>query len=264
MASFSSCHSALRAETRRDLKQATRHPLWYFADGNCIFLVDNILFNLHRFILTSHSAVFRALFELPPPNQRGIHGKRTTFGEISIVEGTDDKHPIALSGVVVSDFEAFLTILYLPVYETDPGLSLDQWVSILELSSRWDFASIRMHAISKLELTPSDTLNPILRLSLALKYDLSGRSWLVRPLTSIVTRKEPLTCQDASILGLNMTVLIARAREEVRSVFEVDEEWCNYCERCGKTSLLEEDDVEEVIMEVFGFTAAEISQPEQV
>ncbi|KAG8834160.1 hypothetical protein FRC17_009420 [Serendipita sp. 399] len=227
-------------------------------------MVGNILFNLHRFILTKHSAVFRTLFELPPPNQRGMHAKRSAFGEVHIVEGTDDSHPIALSGVAASDFEAFLTVLYLPVYESDPGLSLEQWVSILELSSRWDFATIRMHSIAKLDSIPTNVLTPILRISIALKYELSGRSWLVQPLASIVTRKEPLSSQDAKLLGLEMTVLVARAREEVRNIFELEEEWCDCCGRCGKTSLLEENDIEDVIVEVFGFSPADISQPEQV
>lgn len=95
-----------------------------------------------------------------------------------------------------------------------------------------------------------------MRLFLAAKFDLSGCTWLFHPLEHLVTRKEPLSMEDARLLGMETIVLVARAREEVRATIEIEDEWCDCCERCGKTSLLEEGDIDDVISEIFGVSAA--------
>jgi hypothetical protein len=130
-------------------------------------------------------------------------------------------------------------------------------MSVLELATHYDFAAIRSHAISRLDRFPADDLPPVLRLSLALKYDLSQPTWLLRPLSALVRRKEPLSFHDATMLGLEVTLLIFRAREEAREVIE-DDDWCDCCERCGRTSMLEVDEVEDVVIQVFGLTGAEM------
>ncbi|CAG7847426.1 SubName: Full=Uncharacterized protein {ECO:0000313/EMBL:CCA68186.1} [Serendipita indica DSM 11827] len=230
----------------------SRHPVWYFEDGNCIFLVDNVLFNLHRFVLTRNSAVFGALFQLPPPQRLRVHAKRAQLGEESVPEGVDDTRPIVLNGVSLVDFEAFLSLLYLPIYESDEHFSLAQWISILEVATRWDFTAIRQHAVTRLEGFAQEDMTPVLRISLARRYHLRGPSWQLRPLTALVTRKEYLSIEEAQLVGLETAILIARAREEVRNVIEVEEDFCDCCERCGKTSLLEENDVEDVIADILG------------
>jgi hypothetical protein len=58
------------------------------------------------------------------------------------------------------------------------------------------------------------------------------------------------------MLGIEVTLLIFRAREEAREVIE-DDDWCDCCERCGRTSMLEVDEVEDVVITVFGLTEVE-------
>jgi hypothetical protein len=141
------------------------------------------------------------------------------------------------------------------IFETDSQFTVTDWISILDLATRWDFATIRQHAVSRLDAFSADKLSPVMRLFLTAKFDLSGCSWLNHPLEHLVTRAEPLNMEDARLLGLETTILIARAREEVRATIEIDDEWCDCCERCGRTSLLEEDDVDDVISEIFGVSA---------
>ncbi|PVG03273.1 hypothetical protein CPB86DRAFT_695243 [Serendipita vermifera] len=227
-------------------KLSVRHSTWYLEDGNCIFRVESTLFNLHRFLLTRHSAVFRTLFELPPPSALSPEG-RVQYNNEMVLEGVADSHPITLNGVTVAAFEPFLTLLYLP----DEAFTLAEWTSILDLATRWDFTTIRRYAIAQLECFSDDTLTPALRVSLANRFSITGAAWSLQPLAKLVSREEPLTIEDAQLLGLELTILVARAREEVRATFEVDEEWCNTCEQCPKSSLLEEDRVGEVFNRVF-------------
>ena len=126
----------------------------------------------------------------------------------------------------------------------------------MELATRWDFTAIRQHAVTGLEAFAQDDMTPILRISLARRYHLRGDAWQLRPLTALVTRKEYLSIEEAQLVGLETAILIARAREEVRNVIEVEEDFCDCCERCGKTSLLEENDVEDIIVDIFSLASS--------
>jgi hypothetical protein len=127
---------------------------------------------------------------------------------------------------------------------------LAEWTSILDLATRWDFATIRRYAIAQLECFSDETLTPALRVSLANRLSIAGDAWSFQPLSKLVSRDEPLTLEDARLLGLELTILIASAREEVRAIFEIDEEWCSSCEQCPKSTLLEEDKIGEVVKQV--------------
>jgi hypothetical protein len=90
--------------------------LSHFTHSHLFSKIESVLFNLHRFMLATHSPVFRTLFELPPPlSQPCDCGKKLRAeGEQEIPEGSDDHHPIVLNGIMVADMEPFLTILYMP------------------------------------------------------------------------------------------------------------------------------------------------------
>ena len=101
-----------------------RHPAYYFADGNVIFLVsiplipiqhplsnvnyitrpqvEDCLFNVHRtFLQTCADSAFGTMFTIPP----SVDGKS---------EGSNDDDPISLAQVSVQEFESLLRILYRP------------------------------------------------------------------------------------------------------------------------------------------------------
>ncbi|KZP06388.1 hypothetical protein FIBSPDRAFT_689712, partial [Athelia psychrophila] len=69
-----------------------RHSQYYFNDGNVVFLIEEVLYNVHRYFFERDSAHFRPILES--------------------VQGVDEKNPIVLPDVSCSDFEEFLAILY--------------------------------------------------------------------------------------------------------------------------------------------------------
>jgi hypothetical protein len=86
----------------------------------------------------------------------------------------------------------------------------EEWVSILELSTRWGFTSIRDLAIRRIK-PPS----PLQRLVVARKYDLE--QWIVPALMELCQRPESLSFDEASLLDLEDFVLVASSRQSVRS-----------------------------------------------
>ena len=92
-------------------------------------------------------------------------------------------------------------------------LSYQQWKSVLHLSTRWGFASIRKLALNSIKLpTPHD------RLILARTYAVD--QWVLPALTALCERAEPLSLTEARQMRIEDVVLVAAIREDVRkSVF---------------------------------------------
>ncbi|KZP02430.1 hypothetical protein FIBSPDRAFT_1055879 [Athelia psychrophila] len=72
--------------------KANRHSHYYFKDGNVVFLIEEVLYNIHRYFFERDSAHFRSI--------------------LASVQGADEQNPIVLSDVSCSDFDEFLAILY--------------------------------------------------------------------------------------------------------------------------------------------------------
>ncbi|KZP25612.1 hypothetical protein FIBSPDRAFT_1041252 [Athelia psychrophila] len=72
--------------------QRTRHSQYYFKDGNVVFMVEEVLYHVHRYFFERDSAHFRSILES--------------------AQGCEETNPIALSDVNCSDFDEFLAILY--------------------------------------------------------------------------------------------------------------------------------------------------------
>jgi hypothetical protein len=87
---------------------------------------------------------------------------------------------------------------------------LDEWLSILDLSTRWGFASIRELAIRCLK-PPT----PHQRLVLARKYAIE--QWILPALQELCERPLPLTPDEARLMGIEDVVLVGSVRESVRS-----------------------------------------------
>ena len=73
----------------------------------------------------------------------------------------------------------------------------------------WNFEAIRELAIDKLEKIPMD---PAQKYLIALETRVE--QWVVPSLTSLATRKEPLSMADVDRLGLDCVLRLARIREE--------------------------------------------------
>ncbi|KAI0071179.1 hypothetical protein K474DRAFT_1776334 [Panus rudis PR-1116 ss-1] len=179
----------------------SHHPEYYFEDGNLVILVENILFRVFRSTFTRHSSTFSDLFDLPQPSDNEL-----------LIEGASDANPVTLSGVSATDFERLLWILYPPTYGVCKAQTLDEWTSILELATKWDFASIRALAIRSIQ---SLDISPVDRIAISTKYDIADR-WTMKAYIALCERPEPLSLAEADQLGLNTVVRIAQIREQLR------------------------------------------------
>ena len=89
-------------------------------------------------------------------------------------------------------------------------LSYEEWKSVLHLSTRWGFASIRKLALSTIKPpTPHD------RLLLAREYSVDD--WVVPALSALCGRTEPLTLSEARQMDIEDVVLVVTVREGIRS-----------------------------------------------
>jgi hypothetical protein len=89
-------------------------------------------------------------------------------------------------------------------------LSYKQWRSVLHLSTRWGFASLRKLALASIK--PPSSYD---RLLLARKYAVDH--WVVPALTALCSRTAPLSLDEACGMGMEDVVLVASVREEIRS-----------------------------------------------
>lgn len=135
---------------------------------------------------------------------------------------------MSLNDTERKDFDAFLSILY-PEYgwcsvvlqladrgaymyrnfgETD--LTYEEWKSVLHLSTRWGFTSIRRLALTTIKPpTPHD------QLLLARTYSVD--EWVVPALSALCGRTEPLTLSEARQMDIEDVVLVVTVRESIRS-----------------------------------------------
>ena len=89
-------------------------------------------------------------------------------------------------------------------------MSLEEWISVLELSTMWQFKDIRARAIKALEgLT--NPMDPVDKIVIARKFDVSP--WLVPSLSELAKREKPLDLLEGYRLGLEWTLKVAELRE---------------------------------------------------
>lgn len=88
-------------------------------------------------------------------------------------------------------------------------LLTNEWISILKLSSMWEFEFIRRIAIR--ELSKSDDLDPGRKYLLATTYHVD--QWLIPALSALAARPSPLSSADVDLLGLECVLKLAQTRE---------------------------------------------------
>jgi hypothetical protein len=88
-------------------------------------------------------------------------------------------------------------------------LSYEGWKSVLHLSTRWGFTSVRELALSSIEPpTPHD------QLLLARTYSVDR--WVVPALSALCERTMPLTLSEAQQMSIEDVVLVSTVREDIR------------------------------------------------
>jgi hypothetical protein len=96
------------------------------------------------------------------------------------------------------------------------SLSFEEWTSVLHLSTRWEFASIRNLALASI-----DPPTPLDQLLLARSY--SVNHWVPLALSALCKRAAPLSVEEARKMEIEDLVLVATMREDIRdSTLKVD------------------------------------------
>ncbi|KIP04822.1 hypothetical protein PHLGIDRAFT_109062 [Phlebiopsis gigantea 11061_1 CR5-6] len=160
-------------------------------------MVERCLFRVHRHFLTRNSEFFRGLFACPVPP-----------GEDA--EGRTDANPIVLYGVTTQEFRCLLRFFYDSTY-SKPVDTLEDWIALLSIATRYVFDRIRELAIIELS---RQVLDPVHKITLANQYDVS--QWLPIAFTDLMKRPEPITEAEAESLGMRNVVRVARGRELAR------------------------------------------------
>ncbi|KAI6040610.1 hypothetical protein EDC04DRAFT_2602387 [Pisolithus marmoratus] len=187
-----------------------KHPELYI--DTVTFLVENCLFKVPRKTLEEESTVFRDMFLLPQP-------------DIAMIEGLDDARPVVLQGISKDDFESLLKALLYRQHGQNKGQDLltNQWVSVLKLSTMWEFANLRAAAISWLDTSDASLCrpDPVERVALATQYDI--KEWLLPSLLALARRPDPIGVEEGRRLGIETALKLASVREKLKleSVSEV-------------------------------------------
>ncbi|KAI9465226.1 hypothetical protein BJY52DRAFT_1114002, partial [Lactarius psammicola] len=168
-----------------------RHDAYFFKDGNATFLVDGMLYCVHRYFFSRDSVYFS-----------------TRFAQLGVCDHEALPTIISIGDIEHSDFEALLSVLYPANFEAH-GLSYEQWKSVLHLSTRWGFASLRKLAIKSIKPpTPHD------QFVLARTYSVDH--WVLPALTALCERTLPLSLYEARQMSMEDVILVATVREEIR------------------------------------------------
>ncbi|KAH8996882.1 hypothetical protein EDB92DRAFT_1842570 [Lactarius akahatsu] len=169
-----------------------RHDAYFFKDGNVTFLVGGTLYCVHRYFFSRDSVYFSTRF-----TQLGIRD----YEPLPII--------ITIGDIERTDFEALLSVLYPANFEAHE-LRYEQWKSVLHLSTRWGFTSLRKLALKSIKPpTPHD------QFVLARTYSVDH--WVLPSLTALCERTLPLSLDEARQMSMEDVILVATAREEIHS-----------------------------------------------
>ncbi|KAI9453554.1 hypothetical protein BJY52DRAFT_1123498 [Lactarius psammicola] len=183
------------SETPNDSHQQSddsflRHSKYFFKDGNVTFLVDGFLYCVHRYLFSNNSLYFF-----------------TRFAQLGVRDREVLPTIVSLGDVECKDFEAFLSVLYPEDFE-EHDLSYEQWKSVLHLSTRWGFDSVRKLALRSIK--PPTSYD---RLLLARAYAVDH--WIVPALTALCERTAPLSPDEVRGMNVEDIVLVATMREDI-------------------------------------------------
>ncbi|RPD52163.1 hypothetical protein L227DRAFT_515256 [Lentinus tigrinus ALCF2SS1-6] len=167
----------------------SRHPHYYFQDGNLYILIEDVMFNVHRSILPSRDPSILWL-------------------------GRSEDYPLRVKDVRRAAFELFLSLLYpfVPTEEAPRPRAVEDWVSVLDQSHRWGCERIRVIAVEQLSILPMDE---VLKIAVWRKYGLDEND-LLPCLQVLGTRDQPLTLTEGRLLELEMALRVSALRERVQ------------------------------------------------
>ncbi|KAH9834778.1 uncharacterized protein C8Q71DRAFT_123863 [Rhodofomes roseus] len=190
--------SKSKSEPPRSAVRPSFHDMFYIRDEMVVISVEGCLYRVHRHLLEHNSDFFRRLFFEGAKDGRNL--------------GASDESAITLPDVSQHDLDCLLNFLYFRIFEDD-ALSLRDWVTLLDISSRLRFSKLRSRSIREIS-SRRDSLTAVETIVLAHKHDVPV--WLAKAYGDLCRRPHPLDDAEADQLGAKITARIARARETIR------------------------------------------------
>jgi len=168
----------------------------YFLES-IVFKVENRLFKVYRHHFME-SDIFNTTFSLPSGNVQA--------------EGTSEENPFVLHGITATDFQAFLKAISPLSSTTWSGMTREEWLSAIKLSTMWGFVGARelsIERLSKVKLSPTD------KIVFGKKYQVF--SWLKEGYAALIKREDVMTAKElyenAEVLGWDTMARVLRFRD---------------------------------------------------
>jgi hypothetical protein len=92
-------------------------------------------------------------------------------------------------------------------------MNVDMLTSVLRVAHTWDFIAVKDWALGELE---KKFIDPISRIKLYTGFDVQ-RTNLQSAIVALVRRRDPLSLDEGLEIGLELSILVAQARELTRS-----------------------------------------------
>jgi hypothetical protein len=86
--------------------------------------------------------------------------------------------------------------------------SLSEWISILKLSTMWEFMGLRQYAITQI---PKVKIPPAKQINLARDYHI--QEWFLPGLVAYAQQADAITADDIDLLGWEFVLKLLQARE---------------------------------------------------
>jgi hypothetical protein len=88
--------------------------------------------------------------------------------------------------------------------------SLAEWISILKLSTMWEFTGPRQYAISQI---PKLQISPARQINLARDHHI--QEWFLPGLIAYAQQQDAITADDVELLGWEFVLKLLQARERM-------------------------------------------------
>ncbi|KZV70371.1 hypothetical protein PENSPDRAFT_734744 [Peniophora sp. CONT] len=167
-------------------RTAEEHPRYHFHDGSLTFALNGLEYCVHASLLARHC------------------GFTSTWAE--------DLRDPATAGITHMDLDNFFAMMYTSAYQAaDMSFSIENWISILRIATRWKAGDMRDASIRAL----SCMVSPLDKLLLSRAYDISA--WLAPACAAFALHQAPFTTEEIKVLGKDGMASVLRARKAVSS-----------------------------------------------
>ncbi|KAL0574909.1 hypothetical protein V5O48_007053 [Marasmius crinis-equi] len=173
---------------------------YYFDDGNVVFQVRDKLYKVHRYFFEQNSLTMTVM--ISSVLERAAFMGRGT-GMVNIAN-----YPVVLHDTDPRDFERLLSIFYPTDYSQHDAQTVEDWTSVLRVSTRFGMTKIRSLALDNLYMTA----NAVEKIALNNEFKFDDAEieseWILDGYVELVTRVEPLTFEEGEMIGMRDVIRI--------------------------------------------------------